>query len=159
MFNATNSNDIISKSKKIFWIFFWISGIYIKFGILSKKSWTPEVIFLRNYWLGKAELLKCPKSPVSEHLWTVKILKGLKHCLHLHRSIFVIFFDNSERKSAPKTIFLKYLKSWDCFQNIDTRWEVFSLSKSECLTQPIQMQLSNNQKKCSEFFSSFPESA
>ena len=34
-----------------------------------------------------------------------------------------------------------------------------SPSKSECLTQPIQMQLSQNEKILSEFFVAFPESA
>ena len=34
---------------------------------------------------------------------------------------------------------------------------MFSLSKSECLTQPIQMQLSRNRKIFSKFFSSFPK--
>ena len=42
-------------------------------------------------------------------------------------------------------------------QHIDTRWKVFSLSKSQCLTQPIQMQLSPNQKIFSEAFSVLPE--
>ena len=46
-----------------------------------------------------------PKSPVSEHLWTVNMLKGPKDCLNLRGSIFVMFFDHSERKSAPKIMF------------------------------------------------------
>ena len=49
----------------------------------------------------KRSYLKAQKNPVSEHLWTVNTLKGPKHCLNLHRSIFVIFFDHSLRKSAP----------------------------------------------------------
>ena len=35
---------------------------------------------------------------------------------------------------------------------------MFSLTKSECLTQPIQMQLSRYRKTFSQFFSSFPKS-
>ena len=35
---------------------------------------------------------------------------------------------------------------------------VYSLSKSECLMQPIQKQLSQNQKKFSQILSAFPES-
>ena len=38
-----------------------------------------------------------------------------------------------------------------------TQWQVFSFSKTECLTQRIQMQLSPNQKIFSEFFSAFPQ--
>ena len=37
VFNATNSNAIISKSENIFWTFFCISEIYIKFGMLWTK--------------------------------------------------------------------------------------------------------------------------
>ena len=36
---------------------------------------------------------------------------------------------------------------------MDSRWKVFSLGKSECLTQPVQTILSPKQKKCSRFFS------
>ena len=48
----------------------------------------------------KWSYLKAQK-PVSEYLWTVNMLKGMKHCLKLHGSIFVIFFDHSQGKSAP----------------------------------------------------------
>ena len=58
-----------------------------------------------KYRLEKAELLKWPKSLVSEHLWTVNMLKGNKHFLNLHGSIFDIFFDHAKKKSAPKTLF------------------------------------------------------
>ena len=40
--------------------------------------------------------------------------------------------------------------------HIDIRWKVFSPSKSECLTQPIQMELSNNLKVFFSFFLHFP---
>ena len=136
MFNAINSNAIISKSKKKFWIFFCISEIYITFRIfwqkkvrltgylflkiyiyffcftnfykklelLSKKRWSSKVIPFLNYRLQKAELLKCPKNPMSEHLWTVNMLMGPEHCLNLHGSIFGIFFDQLQRKSAPRIV-------------------------------------------------------
>ena len=38
------------------------------------------------------------------------------------------------------------------FYHIDNRWKLCSLSKSECLTQPVQRQLSRNWKHFSEFF-------
>ena len=66
----------------------------------------------------KKKKLKCLKSPVSEHLWTVNMLRGPKHCLLFEK--------------------------------------LFSLSKSERLTEPIQMQLSPNQKIFSQFFTAFP---
>ena len=40
----------------------------------------------------------------SEHLWTVNMLKAPKHCLNQHGSIFVKFFDHSERKAARKIL-------------------------------------------------------
>ena len=33
------------------------------------------------------------------------MLKGPKHCISLHDSIFVRFLDYSEKKSAQKTLF------------------------------------------------------
>ena len=65
------------------------------------------MILFGNYRLEKAESLKCSKSPVSEHLWTVNRLKGPKDFLNPHGSIFLILFGHSERKSAPKTLFLR----------------------------------------------------
>ena len=41
------------------------------------------------------------KATVSEHLWTVNMLKGPKHCLNLHGSVFVIFFDHFQIRSDP----------------------------------------------------------
>ena len=64
MFNATNSNAIISKSWNIFWIFFSIFAICIKFGIVWKKRWDSEVIFFWYEGFQKARLLKCLKACV-----------------------------------------------------------------------------------------------
>ena len=75
VFNATNSNAIICKSKNVCSIFFSISGICKTFWILRENIGASEVICLWNYRLQKARLLNCLKSSVSEHLWTVKILK------------------------------------------------------------------------------------
>ena len=75
----------------------------------AESAWNLE------YFLKKGELwrlfvseildykmrayLNARKSLVSEHLWTVKMLKGP------NRSIFVTFFDHSEEKSAGKSLF------------------------------------------------------
>ena len=45
-------------------------------------------------------LIKWLKSLVSEHLFTVNMLKDPKDCLNLHGSIFVKFYVNSGK--APK---------------------------------------------------------
>ena len=96
---------IYVKIKKIFSIFSCNSRICIKFGILWKTRWPSVVNCFQNYRLEKAGLLKCLKRPVSEHLCIVNVLKGPKDCLNLQGSIFVIFFDPSERKSAQKILF------------------------------------------------------
>ena len=92
-------------TKKNFLNFSCISRIYIKLRILLRKIWASEVISYWNYRLEKAELLKWTKNSLSEHLWTVNMLKGPKHWLNMHGSIFFIIFDHSERKPAPKTLF------------------------------------------------------
>ena len=71
---------------------------------LKKKMGLRGYLFWNN-WLQKGDLLKCPKSLMSEHLWTVKMLKCPKGCLNMHDSIFIIFFDHSEKKSPQKIIF------------------------------------------------------
>ena len=50
-----------------------------------------------NYRLQKVGLFKC-LSPMPEHLWTANLLKSPKHCLNLHNSNFLMFFDYSQRK-------------------------------------------------------------
>ena len=55
--------------------------------------------------MQKAGLLNCLKSPKSEHLWKVNMLKGPKDILNLHVSYFVIFFDHYERIPARKILF------------------------------------------------------
>ena len=79
--------------------------MYIKFGILWKKRGPSEVISFLTYRPEKVGLLKCTESLVSEHLWTVNMLKSLKDRLNLHCYIFVIFFAHSEKKSAQKSLF------------------------------------------------------
>ena len=120
-----------------------------KFLNTLKKKVEPHMSFLSEIidW-KKGSYLNAQKATVSEHLWTHKRLNRMKHCLNLHGSIFVIIFDN----------FWKYLKSWDSLLGIDTRWQVYSLSKSEFFTRLIEMQLSQNQIKFSRFFSAFLES-
>ena len=114
MFNDTNPNAIISKSKKK------LINSVLHFRILHKiwntlkKKWASEVICFWNYRLKNAGFLQCRKSCVSEYLWTVKKSKGPKHGINLQDSTFVILFDFSERKSARKNVFSQYLKCWDC---------------------------------------------
>ena len=92
--------------KKYFVEFFVHFRNLYKFCNTLKKEWASEIICFWNYRLQKARLLKWLKSPVSEHLWTVKMLTGPKHCLILQGSIFVKFLDHFDRKSARKILIL-----------------------------------------------------
>ena len=107
----------------------------------EQNWWASEVICFRNYRLQKAGLLKWQKRPVSQHLWTVNMLKGAKHCLNLQGSIFVKFLDHSERKSDPEILFSSIWSIDTLCWHIDTRWQVSALSKRECLMKPIKMLL------------------
>ena len=61
-------------------------------------------MYLRNYKLQNAWLLKCLKRPVSEHFWTVNMLKGSKNFLNLHHSSFAIFFELHVEKFCLSSI-------------------------------------------------------
>ena len=153
MFNTNSSNANISKWKNIFSIFFCIPETYIKFGILSKKRSPSEFPCFWNFRLPKGGLFKCFKSPVSQHLWPVNMLKGPKHCLNLHGRILVTFFDHSERKSAQKILFYYYLKSWDCLL---TYWHPMTntLSQQKRVSNGTNWNamISNTKNICSIFF-------
>ena len=41
---------------------------------------------------------------MSEDLWAVKMFRGAKQWLNQHGSIFVVFFDQYEKKSAQKIL-------------------------------------------------------
>ena len=84
-----------------FFLNFW--NLHKIFNTL-KERWASEVIWFWNYKLKKAGLLKWLKSPVSEHLWGVNMLKGTKHCLNQHDSIFVVFLISMKKKSARKIL-------------------------------------------------------
>ena len=45
-----------------------------------------------------------PKSPLSEHLWAVNMLRGQKQCLDYHGWIFGIFFEHPERNLTLKIV-------------------------------------------------------
>ena len=79
------------------------------------------------------------------------MLKGRKHCLNMHKSIFVIFLCTLKGYQVEKLCFSSIWNSEIVCYHIDTRWQVFSLSKCECLTEPIQMQLSQNLRLLAQF--------
>ena len=149
MFNATNSNAIISKSKNITSIFFCVSGMYLKFWILWKKQ-ASEVICFWNYRMQKGGLLKSLKSLDLEHWWTVKILKCPKHYFNLLGSIFVMFLGHS-KKISSKNFFSVVSEILTLFVSILTL-DVFYLCKGQCLKEPIQNEIISKLKNTFWFF-------
>ena len=88
----------------------------------ERKRRASDVICFWNYRVQNVGPLKYLKSPVSEHLRTVNMLKNTKDCLNLHGSIFFVFSDHSERKSAPKFCFRSLWNLETVCEHIDTRW-------------------------------------
>ena len=127
MFTLTCSNAIISKPKNIFWIFCCIFGIEIKFGILWKKRWASNVISFWNYRVEKVSFLTCLKSHVSEHLWTVNMLKGPKTA-YLCTAVFLPYFLITLKENELKISVLVVSNILRLFVNILTPDERYSLS-------------------------------
>ena len=49
-------------------------------------------MYLQNSRVRKMWLDKYLKSPISEHPWTINMLKSSKHLQNLHESTFIKFF-------------------------------------------------------------------
>ena len=129
-----------------------------------------------NYKLQKAEFFKCPKRPMSEHLWRVKMLKGPKDCLNLHGTIFLIFFltlwnkisSNARqyfchifwsftKKISLKNSVLVISEIFSLFFNILTPDDKYSLSV-KAITNATKSNASISKSKMfPEFFAAFPE--
>ena len=71
-----------------------------------KKQVQPERWFLSKIiaW-KKRSYLSAQKATVSEHLWTVNMLKGPKHCLNMDGSIFVMFLITLKKNHLQKVYF------------------------------------------------------
>ena len=93
-----------------------------------KKIWTSDVICFSNYRLQKSALLKCLKNLMSEHLWTVNMLKGPKHCSKLHGSILLVFFKSLWKKICLKSSVFIVSEILRQFVKIVTPDDKYSLS-------------------------------
>ena len=123
-----NQMKLSQNQKQFFRVFFCISGIYKKFQILSTKSWPSEVISFGNYWLGKAELLKCAKSPRVRILMDIQQFKGSQTLLQSTRQYLSYIFWSLWNKISPKTSFLELSQIFRLFVNILTPDEKYSVS-------------------------------
>ena len=71
-------------------------------------------------------------------------------------TVFLSYILINLRKNQLKNLCFSSIRNLETVcEHIDTQSQALSLSKSECLTQTIQMQLSRNQKVFSEFFAEF----
>ena len=139
MFNATNSNAIISKPKNIFWIFLCISGIYIKFWILSKKSWASQVISYWNYRLEKTELLKTQKTRI-RILMDSQHIKGSETLLKSSPQYFCRILRSLSKKFSSKNSVLAVSEIFKLF--------VYLLTPDDELSLSVNASVSRNQFKC-----------
>ena len=137
MFNESVEIQFPPNPEIVFELFLHFLESISNFEHFEKKKWASYLIYFRNYRLQKAWLLKCLKSPASEHLWWDNMLRYPKHYWNLHCSSFAIFFSQFETASVRKEFFL---------------------GKSECLSQPIQIQLCGKPRKFSQFYAKFLKS-
>ena len=69
-----------------------------------------------------------PKKRVSEHFWTVNMLKGSKDCLNQHGTIFLIFFLTLWNKISSKNSVLVVSEILRLIVNNLTPNEMYCLS-------------------------------
>ena len=131
--------------------------MHIKFWTFWKQRWPSILMYLRNYRLQKTRLVKCWKSPISEHPSIVNMLKGLKHCRNLQNNTYHTSPSPWEKLSW-KMFVLLIPEVLGLFANTLTTNEKCSLRHREKLLQPIQMQLPIRQKIFCHSFATFLES-
>ena len=156
MTNATNWNAIIPNSKTIlaffFFFFFHFQNLHKNCNSLE-KAWASDVICFWNYRMQNVGLFKCLKSVRARTLMDIQHVKGSEWLLKSARQYFCHTFLSLWQKISPKISVLVGAEILRLFGNI-----VISLSKRECLTPPIQIQIPQNQKWFSIVFAAFPES-
>ena len=111
------------------------------FLIFSKKRWPSQLLYSWNYRLSITWLDKYLKSPVSEHRFSVNMLKDPKGCWNLHGGTLKI----------PLLVILENLR---CVNKL-TADDEYSLRKSKNLPQPLQLQLSKKPKVFSKLLLRF----
>ena len=157
-FNATYSDAIISKTKNIFWIFFWISEIRFKFSTFPKRndnhSWGfPKLRTPQNMVRSISKRSRFEGSFGKQHGKRAKTLLKFEwqHLYHIYWSLW--------RTLTRKNSLLVICKISKLFPNTLSADGKYSLLNWDNLTQHIQIKLSQKQKTFSEFFSMFLKSS
>ena len=154
-FRETSPDAVIFKTKDFFYIFYCVSGIYMKWKRFSEKNRVFKLKYFRNYWLQKRVLFKCLKSLTSEQLSVIDLLTGTKYCLNLHSTTIILFFLWIWDKLSWKKSALVLSKILGLFVNTLTAEYKYSRSNMQTLAQHVQTPLSLKKKTFSGFFISF----
>ena len=139
-------------SRFFFFFFFHFQNLHKNCNSLE-KAWASDVICFWNYRMQNVGLFKCLKSLRARTLMDSQHVKGSEWPLKSARLYFCHTFLSLWQKISPKISVLLGAEILRLFGNI-----VISLSKRECLTRPIQIQIPQNQKWFSIVFAAFPES-
>ena len=99
-----------------------------------------------------------PEKPRVTTLMDSQHVKLSETLLKFSRMYFCDIFWSLWKKISSKNSLLEISEILRLFVNILTPDDKHSLSKSECLTQPVHIQLSQNQKIFWNFLSAFPKS-
>ena len=110
-------------------------------------------MYFRNYRLRKSWLVKCLKSLVSEHLARVNMLNSLKNCIAAFPPYFFITLAKSELENVRLCV-SKILRVFLTRLIVDDK---YSLRNRKILLQPIQLELSKEEKICSRLFPEYTE--
>ena len=95
---------------------------------------------------AKSGVTELPKKPRVRTLMNSQHVKVSETLVKQARQYFCHIFRSLIKKVSPKNSVLVVTEILRLFVNILTPNDKYSRSKSECLTQPIQMKLSQNQK-------------
>ena len=133
--------NFLQFKKYFFNLFLHFRNIHQIWNTLKEKMQLISDFFL-NLKTVKSWLLKCVKRALSENLWMLSIIKGPKHKLNLHGSIFVIFFWSPWGEISLKSSVLVVSEMLRLFVNVLTPDEKYSLSLS------VKAGVQRNQLKC-----------
>ena len=132
VFDATNSNEFISKSKNIFPNFYRISGICIKFGIPCKKKTSPRGDFFLRLWSRNGGVSYMHKKPLGRTLMGSLHVKGSERLLKSARQYLCHIICSLWNKISSKNSVLVVSEILRLFVNILTPDEKYCLSVKAC---------------------------
>ena len=98
--------NYLKNQKKFLSVLFCLWNLHLIW-TFSKKRWSSQLMYFRNYRLSKTWIDHSLKRASSEHPSTINMLKGPKHLKNIHESTFIRFSHHFEGKWFGK--YLPYL--------------------------------------------------